>query len=104
MRQPKVISMKWLTPLCALGLFTVAAQAQDTPPADASNARAACRADYRKLCQGVQPGAGHAVACLNDHMDQLSPACKDALQKRAKAQAGNDGNPPNTPSTPPPQH
>jgi hypothetical protein len=88
--------MKWLMPVCVFGLFSLAAQAQDTPPAD-GGARAACKADYQKLCQGVRPGGGRAVACLNDHMDQLSPACKDAMQKRAQSQAGNNGTPPSKP-------
>jgi Cysteine rich repeat len=96
----------WLFLVCALGLFAGAAYAQDAaPPADTSNARAACKADYQKLCQGVRPGGGRAVACLNDHMDQLSPICKDAMQKRA-AQQGNGSAPPSsadTPSKPPQQ-
>jgi Cysteine rich repeat len=92
--------MKWLIPVCVFGLFSLAAQAQDTPPPASGNARAACKADYQKLCQGVRPGGGRAAACLNQHLDELSPACKDVIQKHAQSDGGNNGNPPSTPSTP----
>jgi hypothetical protein len=98
----KVYLMKnWLISLCALGLFSGAAYAQDpgAPAPAGDNARAACKADYQKLCQGTRMGGGRALACLKDHMDQLSPACKDAVAKRA-AQKDSDSAPTSPPSSP----
>jgi hypothetical protein len=44
--------------------------------------RADCGPDYRRLCYGVQPGGGRAIACLYAHGPQLSPVCRGALQGR----------------------
>lgn len=54
------------------------ALAQTTDP------RGACKADYEKYCVGVAPGGGRVVACLNKQHDQLSDACKKALDSRKK--------------------
>ena len=64
--------------ICAIG-FSGAAFAQ-TPAADH---RGACKADYEKFCVGTAPGGG-VVACLNKQRDQLSDACKKALDSRKK--------------------
>jgi hypothetical protein len=65
--------------VCAMGL-SGSAFAQ-TPTADQSGA---CGADYQKYCVGTQPGGGRVVACLNGHRDQLSAACKKAIDSRKK--------------------
>lgn len=44
--------------------------------------RAECGPDYRRLCSGVQPGGGRAIACLYGHAPQLSEVCRAALQNR----------------------
>jgi hypothetical protein len=44
--------------------------------------RADCGPDFRRLCYGVQPGGGRAVACLYSHGPQLSEVCRAALQGR----------------------
>lgn len=49
-----------------------------------SAAREACKADYAKYCSGVSPGGGRIVACLNKQHDQLSDACRKALDAGAK--------------------
>jgi hypothetical protein len=54
------------------------ALAQTTDP------RGACKADYDKFCAGIAPGGGRIVACLNGKRDQLSDACKKALDSRKK--------------------
>jgi hypothetical protein len=61
----------------ALG-FSTAAFAQ----AASSDARGACKADYEKFCKGTTPGGGRIVACLNKQHDQLSDACKKAIDSR----------------------
>jgi hypothetical protein len=38
-----------------------------------------CKEDAARLCQGVEPGEGRIVQCLEQHEADLSPACK---QKR----------------------
>jgi hypothetical protein len=44
--------------------------------------RADCGPDFRRLCYGVQPGGGRAIACLYAHGPQLSEVCRAALQGR----------------------
>jgi hypothetical protein len=57
-----------------------------------------CHADAAKLCQGVQPGGGRIIACLNSHRAELSPACQTNLDKRqAKRAAGAGAAPPPPP-------
>ncbi len=40
-----------------------------------------CVDDVAKLCQGVKPGGGNILNCLNGHTNELSPACKDNMAK-----------------------
>ncbi len=47
-----------------------------------SDPRGACKADYEKYCLGTTPGGGRIVACLNKQRNQLSDACKNALDTR----------------------
>jgi hypothetical protein len=56
--------------------FSGSALAQTADP------RGACKVDYDKFCAGVAPGGGRVVACLNKQRDQLSDACKKALDSR----------------------
>jgi Cysteine rich repeat len=46
--------------------------------------REACKADFEKYCSDVQRGGGRIAACLNRQHDQLSEACKTALDARTK--------------------
>ena len=52
--------------------------------AQATDPSGACKADYDKYCTGTAPGGGRVVACLNKQRDQLSAACKKALEGRKK--------------------
>lgn len=52
--------------------------------AQTTDTRGACKADYDKYCAGTAPGGGRIVACLNKQRDQLSDACKKALDSRKK--------------------
>jgi hypothetical protein len=63
--------------VCVMGLSGFASA--QTPAADQ---RGACGADYQKYCVGTQPGGGRVVACLNQHREQLSAACRKAIDSR----------------------
>ena len=43
-----------------------------------------CKADVEKFCQGVQPGGGRIAACLKQHKDEVSPACKSRIAQAEK--------------------
>ena len=72
-------SIARVTLAAAALLLTVAPAFAQTPTPDQ---RGACGADYQKYCTGTQPGGGRVVACLNGHRDQLSAACKKAIDSR----------------------
>jgi hypothetical protein len=62
---------------CAIGVCGQAFAQTPTP-----DQRGACGQDYQKYCTGTAPGGGRVVACLNGHRDQLSAACKKAIDSR----------------------
>lgn len=66
------------TALVLLIAFIVPARAEP----DRAALRQNCHDDYKALCDGVQPGGGHIIACLQQHVDKLTPACKTALQSK----------------------
>ena len=82
--------------LAALALMLVALPAASRaqtqiPPQMRSEAMAlmqVCRGDYDRLCSGVPPGGGRILACLQNHANQLSPACGQAMPR---AQSLKDG-------------
>lgn len=41
-----------------------------------------CKADEAKLCANVQRGGGRIAACMKEHKDELSDACKQNLAQR----------------------
>jgi Cysteine rich repeat len=61
----KIVIVAAAVTLCALG-----ASAQDRP------ARGACAADIKKFCADVERGEGRIVACIKDHLKDLSPPCQ----------------------------
>jgi Cysteine rich repeat len=92
----------WLIPLGCLTIFSVA-QAQERPPPaqGGSTVREACQADVQKFCPGVQPGGGRIRECIAAHKDELSPACRDALQSaRARRPGAKGEGPPEQPAKP----
>lgn len=68
--------------------FSGAALAQNLSRAQAQAVRAACEADIRATCPGVQPGGGRILQCIKANPDKISQPCKDALvaAKAASAQ------------------
>ncbi len=59
------------------------AQAQVSPQmrGEAMTLMQICRGDYDRLCAGVQPGGGRVLACLQNHANQLSTACGQAMPR-----------------------
>jgi len=56
----------------------------------AGGGRAACMADFQKLCPNAKPGPGGGMReCVRSNWDHLSDACKAAItQMRAARQNG----------------
>jgi Cysteine rich repeat len=67
-----------------------------------------CMADAARLCPGVEPGGGAQIACLKEHKEELSPACKKkVMQAKIKHEESKQleeqkANPPETPQPAPP--
>ncbi len=78
-----------LSPPCQQSLAAISGggapprAATAAPPAsmrqEATVLRQACAMDYRRLCHGIRPGGGRALACLKDNSQSLSPRCGNAL-------------------------
>jgi hypothetical protein len=60
-----------------------------TQPSSAQVAaiKSACRADYPKVCAGVQPGGAAALECLEKNKAKVSPACQTAVSAAARGGA-----------------
>ena len=41
----------------------------------------ACEQDAKKLCEDTKPGGGRIMQCLKQHEGELSPACKEHMDK-----------------------
>jgi hypothetical protein len=41
--------------------------------------RSACGPDFRTYCEGVRPGGGRVIGCLQANSASLSPRCQRAL-------------------------
>ena len=69
--------------LMTLALFLCAggSPAADQPSAG-NGIDEPCRADAKKLCQGVEPGGGRILACLKEHREEVSDACKARLAQQ----------------------
>lgn len=75
--------------------------AQNASPQDP---RAACAADVQKLCSNVPTGGGRIIACLQQHKEEVSDRCKQAIvntMQRSKGGAGSIAAPPPGPVEPP---
>jgi hypothetical protein len=48
---------------------------------EAEGYKAACAEDARRVCQGVEPGDGRMVSCLQEHAQDLSERCYQSLPK-----------------------
>jgi hypothetical protein len=62
-----------------LVLMAASAQSQQPSQAQIGAIRQSCRSDYSANCAGVPTGGQAALACLQQHQAQLSPACREAV-------------------------
>lgn len=51
----------------------------DAAAAQTMAEKLACKDDFSKYCQGVQPGGGRVMACLAKQKDKLSPECRKVV-------------------------
>ena len=59
-------------------------------PATAAIAKGPCKDDKEKFCKDAIAGGGKAGDCLRQHLDELSPACKEKLSKPKEAKADGE--------------
>jgi cysteine rich repeat protein len=74
--------------------LTTAAQSADQLAA----IRSACADDAKKFCSSVQPGGGRVIACLKEHKDSLSAACRQAAGVPASPSSTSAPSNPSSPS------
>ena len=63
----------------ALSLATLVSAAPSVL-AQQAEAMKYCKADFERLCPGVQPGGGRIIGCLKEHKMEISVGCGKALQ------------------------
>ncbi len=63
-----------------IALLSQAAVAQPPSQAQVGAIRQACRADYQAHCASVPTGGSAALACLQGNTEQLSGACRQAVE------------------------
>jgi hypothetical protein len=75
----------WMSRLFALGfaVLLAATPALAQQPEIPEALRTACHDDYRKFCATVFPGGGRLRACLTKYGDQISEACRAAIETYA---------------------
>lgn len=79
--------MKRITVFCAAAIFSTLAMASESGGKEAAGP---CKTDAEKLCPDVQPGNGRIAACLREHRDAVSDACKANIRKH-RGQHGPHG-------------
>jgi hypothetical protein len=67
-----------------LSALLVSGLASGTAMAQTMAEKLACKADFEKLCPGVQPGGGRPFACLAKQKDKLSPDCAKVIAAHEK--------------------
>jgi hypothetical protein len=85
--------------LAAIMAGCIDGQAQQPSPELANQARAlamTCRGDFTRFCAGVQPGGGRGLACLQQHLSELTAECRSAIPRAEalRSKAAETGAPP----------
>ena len=60
--------------------FAALVSAAPTAFAQQAAAMKYCKADFERLCRGVQPGGGRIIGCLKAHKEEVSIGCGKAIQ------------------------
>lgn len=66
-----------------------AASAQEMSRQQMREVRAACEADVRRLCGGIQPGGGKLLQCLQQNASSVSQTCTAKLMEIQAARQSN---------------
>jgi hypothetical protein len=62
---------KDLSPLCRGKIAEIEKRLEE--------AKQICAKDTEKFCKGIQPGEGRIAKCLNEHMEEISPDCREKV-------------------------
>jgi Cysteine rich repeat len=68
-----------LDKLGKLGLVSLFMLAPAGAMAQQGPAHSACGGELNEVCTGLQPGEGRLMACVKEHLGQLSAHCQNAL-------------------------
>jgi hypothetical protein len=83
--------------LAACVVLAPTAWAQQPSPDQISAIRASCRSDFMANCSGVPRGGAEELACLKQHMAQLSAPCQTAVSAVVPKTAPAVAAPPSAP-------
>jgi hypothetical protein len=70
-----------------LAVIALSAAASAAPADERGGLRAACTADAKKFCNNVSPGQGRLRGCMQAHLKELSPACRERIEQLPKAKS-----------------
>jgi Golgi apparatus protein 1 len=76
-RRPAQVTLAALIGACAVQCAALAAEHR--PAAAQGPIRQACSVEIQTYCSDVTPGDGRLRSCLSSHRDELTTACREAL-------------------------
>src|ERR1700716_1753610 len=88
--------------LAACVVWAPTAWTQQPSPDQINAIRASCRSDFMANCSGVPRGGAEALACLKQHMAQLSAPCQTAVSAATPKSPAPAAAAPPAPAPPPP--
>src|ERR1700716_3151465 len=88
--------------LAACVVWAPTAWTQQPSPDQINAIRASCRSDFMANCSGVPRGGAEALACLKQHMAQLSAPCQTSVSAATPKSPAPAAAAPPAPAAPPP--
>lgn len=73
--------MRWVTIVSSI--LSAVLVASVALPSSAAAQGGACRADMQKFCKGLRPHSEEGLRCLQQHLAELSEACRRRVERRA---------------------